>query len=108
MLRSLKVPERYVKCIKTDAVVLQNVAAKTQIGVANIAERTFEDLPRLRGLYDKVKLGQRQLDSYCSLPERKGDQTLVFRSAIGEAVHPLKGVYRTPRWDAAPPQELHK
>ena len=103
MLRSLKVPERCVKCIKTDALVLQNVATKTQASLAGIAERTFEDLPRLRSLYDNVAANQRQLNSYCSVSERKDDRALVYRITSGDAVRPLNGVYRTPRWNATTP-----
>ena len=103
MLRALKVPERCVKCIKTDALVLQNVAAKTQASVAGIAERTFEDLPQLRRLYDKVAANQKQLNSYCSVSERTNDRTLVYRITTGDTVRPLNGVYRTPRWNATTP-----
>ncbi len=46
-IKALKVPARCVKCVKTDAVVLQGFAAKYGKHLTDIADRPFEDLPRL-------------------------------------------------------------
>ena len=48
VLRALKVPERHIKSIKADAVILQNCSVKHRACIQGTAERTFEELPHLR------------------------------------------------------------
>ena len=100
ILRSLKIPERCVKFVKTDALILQNVAAKAKSQIKDISAHTFEDLPRLRRLYDRIDANQRQIDSYLSLSSCNGKEP-VFRH--NTSAEPLKGIYRTPRWLVPPP-----
>ena len=96
VLKALKVPPRCVKAVKTDALILQEFAAKHKKHLQAIANTTFEDLPHLRAKYEKLPPGQQQLDARCAMAGRKGDADNVFRFAQGEGVRLLEGTYKEP------------
>ena len=92
-LQALKVPPRYLKCIKTDCVVLQGPIRKRKAELQGLAELTFADLPRLRARLT-AEASQQFLDGYCSISEHKFSQdSKVFRLGEGKE---LKGCWQKP------------
>ena len=47
-INTLKIPQRCIKCIKTDCVVLKGFPKKRKAELMNLATVTFKDLPTLR------------------------------------------------------------
>ncbi len=96
-LKALKVPPRFLKCIKTDCVVLQGPIKKRKAELESLAELTFAELPRLRARMtseDVPDSSQQFLDSYSSISEhRRNRETKVFRLGEGKA---LQGHYQKP------------
>jgi hypothetical protein len=111
-LKALKVPPRYLNCIKTDCVVLQGPIKKRKAELESLAQLTFADLPRLRArmtvtgnqvenvqgsdlhLDETRDFSQQFLDSYCSISEHKvSKEAPVFRLGEGK---PLQGRYLKP------------
>ena len=81
IVRALKIPPRCVKAVKTDAVVLQGFAAKHRKSLQAVADRTFEDLPHLTAIYERLDAGQSQLDARCRMSQRNGDKDKAFTGA---------------------------
>lgn len=107
-LEALKVPPRYLKCIKTDCVVLQGPIKKRKAELESLAELTFEDLSRLRTRISspvesnsRRDYSQQLLDCYCSISEHKfSKDSQVFRLGEGKE---LQGHYSKPWRESKPP-----
>ena len=103
IVRALKIPPRCVKAVKTDAAVLHGFAAKHRKSLQALADRTFEDLPHLRDIFERLDAGQSQLDARCLMSQRNGDKDKAFRWAAGGDVKLLPCSYKEPTMHAAEP-----
>ena len=63
ILKSLSIPERCIKDVKTDAFILEKVPKKRKAFVENISNVTFNDLPNMRRKYQRITLNQTFLDA---------------------------------------------
>jgi Cdc6-like AAA superfamily ATPase len=101
-LKSLGIPERCIKDVKTDAFILEKVPQKRKAFVENISNVTFNDLPNLRRKYQKVNLNQTFLDACCDVKGNSSNDK-VFRFSE-ERINQLQGIYSDPVREAAVPQ----
>ena len=102
IIRSLGVPARTIKDLKTDAVILQGFARKHLQALRDIADVTFAELPLLRRKYHKAPAGQTFLDDSGVLPSGHQCDARVFRLAeVGATA--LQGHWTIPAQVCEPP-----
>ena len=108
IVKSLGVPQRSIKCVKTDALILKGSLRPKSELLREAAEITFADLPHLRGRYGEKR--QTFLDCRAAISGRPGDDELVFKlnasTDPAKAPRPLAGNYSEPHRCATPPQPL--
>ena len=104
LVRSLQVPERCIKCVKTDCLVLQDFPRKRKAGLEDIAKITFGQLPKLRKICAN-QTDQSFLDCHCPMAEvaEEHRSSEVFRLGKGK---PLQGFYENPWKEATSPEPL--
>ncbi|MGI9571153.1 MAG: AAA family ATPase, partial [Desulfobulbia bacterium] len=102
ILKSLSIPERCIKDVKTDEFIPEKVPKKRKAFVENISNVTFNDLPNLRRKYQKVTLNQTFLDAGCDVKGNSSSDK-VFRFSQ-EGIHKLQGVYSEPVRETAAPK----
>ena len=106
IVKKLGVPQRCIKDIKTDALIMQGFPKKCRPNLIALAEHTnFTNLPSLRRKFEKA-LNQRFMDDNDVFPEGCSSSECVFRHELGEKVKRLEGNYKTPCRQAEPPVEL--
>ena len=103
-IKALKVPQRCIKDIKTDCVILQGFPQKRKADLMDLGKLTFKDLPNLRRRFHDFRQpdkSQTFLDCYIEMgisPELTPQE--VFRMGAGK---PLQGSYQQPWREARKP-----
>ena len=89
-IKALKIPQRCIKDVKTDCLILQTIPKKRKADLMDLAKLTFRDLPNMRRRYSGE--GQTFLDCYCEMtPSQHTGE--VYRLGPG---NPLQGVFSEP------------
>ena len=103
ILGQLRVPQRCIKSVKTDCVVVQGLEPGRRRRVLGIADTCFKDLANLRRKYEKPGKNQMQLDDAYAMASREDDEDPVFRYGEGSV---LQGFYKEPVMDAREPEPV--
>ena len=101
IVERLGVPQRAIRQIKTDCLVLQP-AKKLIPKLMTLGDIRHCDLANLVQTYMSTEAGQKRLDEGIQMARSK-DESLIYRWTRGPDVKWLQGYYREPELDVATP-----